>query len=257
VKRIIANLNLRGDGRLSERIAPRPPRGPADSDDPVFVAAWYAAEGIDELLCDATTLSSDAVVALAARVAAASSRPVAIAAELAEAADVGRVLAAGAARVVITAPALDDPDYIAALARAFGSERVAVSIQTAPADQLWRVVRGGEGTATEWDAVTWARVVEVQGGGALIVEAPLSDPDLPFDLELLLAVSSVVGIPVFAAGHARGPEDVFDALMIGDADGVVVGGLLHTGRASVAAIKGYLTEHGLEVRREEDLEGRP
>lgn len=51
-----------------------------------------------------------------------------------------------------------------------------------------------------------------------------------------------------AAGDARNVEDLFDALMIGDADAVLVSSLLHSGVQTVKEIKGYLSEHGLPVR---------
>jgi cyclase len=53
---------------------------------------------------------------------------------------------------------------------------------------------------------------------------------------------------VLAAGDAKRVEDLFDALMIGDADAVLVSSLLHSGRVTVKEIKGFLSEHGLSMR---------
>jgi imidazole glycerol phosphate synthase subunit HisF len=51
-----------------------------------------------------------------------------------------------------------------------------------------------------------------------------------------------------AAGEASKVEDLFDALMIGDADAVLVSTMLHSGKATLKEIKGFLSEHGLAVQ---------
>ena len=64
----------------------------------------------------------------------------------------------------------------------------------------------------------------------------------PFDLELLEAVTSAVARPVVAAGEPEAVEDVFDALMIGNADGVLVG---PSARLTVRDIREYIGERGM------------
>ena len=107
---------------------------------------------------------------------------------------------------------------------------------------------GAADDLTEWDPETWARVVEAQGGGELIVGSAVPGAfGEPLDLELLSAVTSAVGVPVVAKGEGVGVEDLFDALMIGGAEGVLVGDALHSARYSVRDIKKYLSQHGLPV----------
>ena len=71
-----------------------------------------------------------------------------------------------------------------------------------------------------------------------------------FDLDLLVAVGAAVARPVVALGEAREIEDLFDALMIGNADAVVVGRLVGSGRCTVREVKVWLAEHGLPVQLE-------
>jgi cyclase len=169
--------------------------------------------------------------------------------DLTSAAEVGDLLAAGAARVAVQRAALDDPDLIANLARDFGSEAIAVAVTAAGADDGWRVFNGPGGATSEWDALTWAKVVEAQNGGAIIIESPGGGPHgEPYDLELLRSVSSAVAKPVMAAGDANRMEDLFDALMIGDADAVLVSTMLHSGKATLKEIRGFLSDHGLAVQ---------
>ena len=187
----------------------------------------------------------DALTELVGRIAKFISIPVLVAAEFSNAQSLAGLVDAGASRVVVGAPALRDPNFITSLARTFGSGGVVVSIRSLSQDEGWRVAAGPDGAPTEWDAVTWARVVEAQGGGELLVSSSTPPQEGPFDLDLLRAVSSEVDIPVLAAGEAEVVEDLFDALMIGGAEGVLVGSLLHSGRATVGAVKSFLVEHGL------------
>jgi cyclase len=220
-----------------------------ESLDPAEAAAAYAEAGADEIVFVARLAPLELLCGLAERLAAALTIPLRFRTDLTTVAEVGGLLCAGAQRVVIQKAALDDPDLIAKLAREFGSEAIAVVITAAGADDNWRVYDEPGGTAREWDALTWAKVVEAQSGGAIIIESPTGGPHgEPYDLELLRSVSSAVARPVLAAGDAKRVEDLFDALMIGDADAVLVSSLLHSGRVTVKEIKGFLSEHGLSMR---------
>ena len=72
------------------------------------------------------------------------------------------------------------------------------------------------------------------------------DDDAPFDLSLLESVRPAFLRPLVAAGEAREVGDLFDALMTGGADGVLVGVLLHSGRTTVGEIRSYLADRGLD-----------
>lgn len=217
--------------------------------DPAEAAAAYAEAGADEIVFVARDAPLDVLCRLARRVAPDLSIPLLFWTDLTTAAEVGELLAAGAARVAIQKAALDDPNLIASLARELGSETIAVAVTAAGADEGFRVFDRPGGAAREWDALTWAKVVEAQNGGTIVIESPRGGAlGGPYDLELLRSVSSAVARPVIAASDAGEVEDLFDALMIGDADGVIVSSLLHSGRATVRQIKSFLSEHGLRVR---------
>ncbi len=145
--------------------------------------------------------------------------------------------------------ALGDPNFIQASASRFGSASVAVAVEVEPENGYWRVVAGAERRPTEWDALNWARVIEAQGAGELLLRSPSAVAE-PYDLELIRAVTAAVAIPVVAIGEARGAEDLFDALMTGNADGALIGLRLVGGRSTIGEVKRYLAEHGLSMRLE-------
>lgn len=209
------------------------------------VAAGCLSAGADELFVrtgDSPTPSQlDALGRLTARLAA----PLLVRAE-ADADTCTKLLDAGVARVIIERAALADPDTIARLVGRFGMETVGVAITaTAEPGGGWRVCRGSGGAHTEWSAVDWARVVEAQGAGELVVG--VGDQDGKLDLELLEAVSSAVARPTMAI-VAGGHEEALDALLIGDADAIALQGDPGGLAASVRQVKRMVAEHGLPVR---------
>lgn len=218
-----------------------------DARDASQVAAAYADAGADELHLEFVALERLKSVAVVRIVTGGVAIPTSVRAEFRTIEAAGTLLEAGAARVTIGGEALLDPNFITAVARAFGSAAVLVEVVAGSEEEGWRV-RGADGEETEWDAVTWARVAEAQGGGGLIIRSAGRTRAAPFDLDLIQAVRSQVAVPVLAAGEAGSLEDVFDALMTGDADGVLIGSLLHSGHRSVGEVKRFLAEHGLPVR---------
>ncbi len=208
--------------------------------------------GADELLLAWSAAYSESLRTLLANLSRVLSVPLLVRTvdESATAAEVRALLDAGAARVLISGPALRDPDLIAALSRSASSAALSVGVRAQPESAGWRVLGPGD-QPTEWDVVTWARVVEAQGGAELLIEAPPAPTaDEPFDLELLATVTEAVRIPVLAIGAAPAVEDVFDALMIGDVDGVVLDDSFRSVGQSLAAVKRYLAERGLAIRFE-------
>jgi cyclase len=239
-KRIIPVLSTDAAGRLVEHW--RTERNA----DLVDAAVACAEAGASEILIDGRASASDTLIPLVRELAPAVRLPVTVATEPVTVTQAEAFLTAGVSRVAVQTTALADPDFIAALTRQLGSESLAVFVAARHENEIWRVFQGPRGAATEWDPVTWAKVAEAQGAGELIVEPLGGGPDgTPYDLDLLSAVSSAVARPVVAAGAAASLEDLLDALMMGNADAVLLGQVLHSGAVTLASIAEYLGEHGL------------
>ena len=230
---------MRPDGGLADVIRFQSLDDPTD---PAAAARAYEAAGAVQLYLDGREVPREVLQQQIGRISATASISLSVAAELTSVEAVKTVLEAGALRVAIGAPALRDPNFITGLARAHGSEAVAVWVDCARADNGWRVAATAA-SQTEWDAVTWSRVVEAQGGGQVIIREVASEG--AFDLELVKAVTSAVTVPVLTVSKSPTLEDVFDALMIGDADGVLLDSLLHSGEQTIDSVHTYLTEHGV------------
>ena len=62
---------------------------------------------------------------------------------------------------------------------------------------------------------------------------------------MLAKLTRSVARPVVARVDARSAEDVLDALLIGDADAVLLGPTLLSGRDALRKIRVYLEDHGV------------
>lgn len=108
-------------------------------------------------------------------------------------------------------------------------------------------VKGGR-EGRELDAVTLAKVCEQLGAGEILLNCIDRDgTNAGFDLELINAVKTAVGIPVIAssgAGCAEHFEIVFDRTK---ADAALAAGIFHRREVSVMAVKEHLKPF-VEVR---------
>lgn len=242
-KRLIVSLPVGPGGRLNREVSVGEERAATLRD----AGRLYAAAGIDELVLEVGSTTLPDLTELVERISAISRIPISVIGEL-DRASVGSVLAAGAVRAVVGAAALEDPDLISVLAKAHGSQGIGVQIDAVRDGAHWRVLKGSDGEPTEWDVANWARVVEAQGGGEIYVRSKGAEEGDPFDLTLLQSLAGGLQVPLIARGEPEDVQELFDALMIGDADGVVAGRLFHSGSLTPVAAKAYLAEHGLSVR---------
>ena len=68
-----------------------------------------------------------------------------------------------------------------------------------------------------------------------------------YDNELNTAVSKAVNIPVIASGGAGKLEHLYDAIVQGGADAVLMASITHFGNYTIKQIKKYLFDLGIPV----------
>jgi cyclase len=255
-RRIIPCLDVR-DGRVVKGVRFV---DLADHGDPAALARRYEAEGADELvILDITAtvegrLATRAVVEACADVLAI---PLTVGGGVKDVDSVRALLAAGADKVAVNSAAVRDPEMIRRAAREFGSQCVVLAIDArelpidvaAGGESVFEVVIDGGRTAAGMDAVRWARDGVARGAGEILLTSIDRDgTGQGFDIELTRAVSRAVPVPVIASGGARDPEHFLEAFRSGEADAALAAGVFHRGEATVASLKSYLREKGVEVR---------
>jgi cyclase len=222
-----------------------------DAGDPVELAAFYDAQGADELVFLDITATSDkrgTVVELARRAADEVFVPFTIGGGVREVADAHAVLDAGADKVSVNSAAVARPELLDEMARVFGAQCVVLAIDAKRAEDGWEVHVAGGRTPTGRDAVAWAREGVGRGAGEILLTSMDRDGTQDgYDTDLLRAISSQVEVPVIASGGAGEPADLVDGFEAG-ADAVLLASILHYGRYSVGELKRHLAAAGVPVR---------
>ena len=226
-----------------------------DAGDPVEQAKRYDTEGADELTFLDITASSDKrdiVADLVRRVADEVFIPFTVGGGLRSVEDIRAVLRAGADKITLNTAAVETPRLIGDCAETFGSQCIVVAIdarrRSARGDS-WEVFTHGGRRAIGMYAIEWAIRAQNLGAGEILLTSMDCDGTRDgYDVELTRAVSSAVRIPVIASGGAGKLEHFYEAFAEGGASAVLAASLFHFGELSIADVKSYLRERGVEVR---------
>ena len=254
-KRIIPCLDVKA-GRVVKGVKFLDHR---DAGDPVALAAFYDAEGADELVFYDITASSEKrgiMLDLVSRTAEQVFIPLTVGGGLRTVEDMGRMLKAGADKVSINTAAVENPRLIEEGAWAFGSQCVVLGLDAMRVPDTdpprWQIrVRTGRdgGEDTGLDAVEWAMKAVDLGVGEIVVNSMDSDGTQGgYDLELNRAISEAVSVPVVASGGAGSPEHLYQVIDQGKADAVLAASIFHFGTYSIGQVKEYLGQRGVPVR---------
>jgi len=96
--------------------------------------------------------------------------------------------------------------------------------------------------------VEWAAQGEQLGAGEILLTSMDADGTLAgYDNELNRAVSDAVNIPVIASGGAGTLDHLYDAVVVGGADAVLMASITHFGNYTIHQIKEHLRDRGLPM----------
>jgi imidazole glycerol-phosphate synthase subunit HisF len=249
-KRIIPCLDIAG-GRVVKGVKFVELR---DAGDPVEAARAYEVQGADELTFLDITASHEArdtIVDVVRKVASQVFMPLTVGGGIRVAADIRRMLQAGADKVSLNTAALNNPAIIDETSAQFGSQCIVLAIDARRREdgKGWLVYTHGGRRPTERDAVAWAREGVSRGAGEILLTSMDADGTKNgYDLELTKAVSSAVGVPVIASGGAGTLQHLCEAVQQGGADAVLAASIFHFGEYTIRQAKEYMRAKGIEVR---------
>jgi imidazole glycerol-phosphate synthase subunit HisF len=225
-----------------------------DAGDPVEMATVYDAEGADELTFLDITASSSAretTYDVVRRTAEQVFIPLTVGGGVRTVDDVDRLLRAGADKVGVNTAAVERPEVIAEISRRFGSQVLVLSVdarRAAGQPSGFEVTTHGGRRSAGLDAVAWAAQAARLGAGEILLNSMDADgTKAGFDLELIAAVRSVVGVPIVASGGAGAVEHFAPAVAAG-ADAVLAASVFHFGQLRIGEVKDWLRAAGLPVR---------
>lgn len=231
--------------------------GLRDAGDPVECAIRYDAMGADEITFLDITASSDQrriLLDVVERTAANISAPLTVGGGVRNRDDVRDLLMAGADKVSINTAAVRNPDFIADVSAAYGSQAIVVAVDgkrvSAPGEPArFSVFTHGGRTDEGLDVVEWAARIEALGAGEILLTSMDRDGTKDgYDIPLTRAVSERVGIPVIASGGVGTLAHVRDGFLLAGADAALAASIFHDGTFNVAEVKDFLLAAGVCVR---------
>jgi cyclase len=179
--------------------------------------------------------------------------PFCVAGGIRSVADAEAVLAAGAEKISINSPALENPALIDALARRFGTQCVVLGIDSQTFEGGYRVQQFTGDVArtrdTQRDTLQWVAEVQQRGAGEIVLNCMSSDGVRQgYDLQQLRAVREVCNVPLVASGGAGSPRHFLDVFRTAAADAALAASVFHSGEILIPELKQLLREDGIEVR---------
>lgn len=165
--------------------------------------------------------------------------------------DIKNILRAGADKIAINTAAIKRPEFIKEASNRFGSQCIVGSIEAKKiGPDKWEayIETGRQGTGV--DAIEWAqRLVDLGAGELLITSIDREGTKRGFELDLIKKISDVVPIPVIACGGAGSLEQTLEVVKSADVSALACASIFHYNIHDIHAVKNYLFEHGIEVRR--------
>lgn len=225
-----------------------------DAGDPVELGARYSDEGADELVfldITATIRSRRTIVELVEKVAENVFIPFTVGGGIQTVEEIDTLLRSGADKVSVNTAAVERPELLTEAAERFGNQCVVLAIdarRSKKQDDKWQVCVKAGTEPTETDVVEWAIKGEKMGAGEILLTSMDADgTGAGYDNRLNKAVTEAVNIPVIASGGAGTLEHLYDAIVEGGADAVLMASITHFGNYSIKQIKEYLRGRGVPM----------
>lgn len=225
-----------------------------DAGDPVENAAFYQAEGADELaMLDiaATVENRKTRLEWVKNVAKVISIPLTVGGGIGSLEDIELVLEAGGSKVSVNSAAVKNPNLIDEAVKRFGSDTITIAIDGKRNDALasgFEVVVAGGTKSTGKDAVAWAVECQKRGAGVLLPTSMDGDGTLKgYDIPFTKAIADAVTIPVVASGGAGTLKHFYEAVVEGKADILLAASVFHFRTFTIRQVKGYLKSNGIAV----------
>jgi cyclase len=110
----------------------------------------------------------------------------------------------------------------------------------------WQVCIKAGSEPTDIDVVEWAVKGEQLGAGEILLTSMDADgTKAGYDNALNRAVTDAVNIPVIASGGAGTLEHLYDAVIDGGADAVLMASITHFENYTITQMKEYLRDRGI------------
>ena len=223
-----------------------------DAGDPVEQAKIYSDGGADEICFLDITASNEYRETIYEVVKDTSKKcfvPLTVGGGVRSIDDINKLLNCGADKVSINTAAVQNPKLVIESSKKFGSQCIVVAIDAKKKGNKWEVYTHGGRNETGIDTIEFAKKMENNGAGELLVTSMDRDgTQIGYDIDLMSNISSKVNIPLIASGGVGKLDHLVDGIKLGKASAVLAASIFHYGKHSVLEAKQYLESKGIPVR---------
>ena len=216
----------------------------------------YRRQGADELVFYDISASSDQRTvsrSWVSQVAQCLDIPFCVAGGIRNISDAEDILGAGADKISINSPALENPALIDQMVRVFGSQCVVIGIDSYQQGNEYTVYQytGDPSKTRDTSRRTeqWIREVADRGVGEIVLNCMNQDGVRKgYDINQLKQMRSLCTIPLVASGGAGQIQDFIDVFQLAQVDAALAASVFHTGDLTIEVLKQALREQKIEVR---------
>ena len=223
-----------------------------DAGDPVEQAKIYSDGGADEICFLDITASNENREIIYDVVKKTSKKcfvPLTVGGGVRSIDDVKKLLNFGADKVSINTAAVQNPEVVVESSKKFGSQCIVVAIDAKKNADKWEIFTHGGRNNTGIDAIEFAKKMEKNGAGELLITSMDRDgTQVGYDIELMSTISSKVNIPIIASGGVGNLDHLVDGIKLGNVNAVLAASIFHYGKYSLKQAKEYLDSKGIPVR---------
>ncbi|WP_028373146.1 imidazole glycerol phosphate synthase subunit HisF [Legionella lansingensis] len=220
------------------------------------LATSYSQQGADELVFYDITASADGRAVCPRwinQVASTISIPFTVAGGIRNLDTARKILNAGADKLSINSPALENPNLIDQLSRIFGSQCIVIGVDSQWIDDDFYVYQytGDEKRSknSRRKTLDWVKEVQNRGAGEIVLNCMHVDGMRKgYDLEQLLLIRSITHVPLIASGGAGQLDDFVQVFKQTKVDGALAASVFHDKILSIKDVKRTLANNDIEVR---------
>ena len=224
-----------------------------DAGDPVEQAKIYSDGGADEICFLDITASNEnreTIIDIVRKTAKECFVPLTVGGGVRNIQNITNLLLAGADKVSINTAAVKNVDFVNEASKKFGSQCIVVAIDAKKvSDNRWEVFTHGGRNKTGIDAVEFAKQVEINGAGEILLTSMDKDGTKSgYDIDLLKTITNNTNIPVIASGGVGTLDHLYDGIVKGGASAVLAASIFHYGEYQIKDAKEYLNSKNVSVR---------
>lgn len=220
------------------------------------MAKYYSDAGADELVFYDITASAERRTLHQKQIqdiAATINIPFTVAGGIRTLHQARELLKAGADKVSINSPALENPDLINQLTQEFGSQCVVIGVDSLWVQDDYYVYQyTGDPTkmrGTQRKTKAWLQEVQDRGAGEIVMNCMHADGTrMGFDQEQIQKTTAAISIPVIASGGAGTIRDFSKLFANTSVSGALAASIFHEQVIRIDEVKLHLLQQQIEVR---------